>query len=231
MHKDQAEAILETFDGKVPNQLTFTFPDDDAYLTGCCHKCNIDEPTFDVSRYTLLQQALWSFYMMHEFSERCGLMNDHAYLLGTIQIEPSESDAQYIDMFKFYASPELMSFMFWEPFMKFVGAHCNSNVLCIYYRLPYFNVIRKNDPETFEDDIVKILKLLGDNGTYNWISQLLRVYDGSLQLSLSLSMTEYMIQSPKFALYIHCMNNKALVPENFHVGTLTYISNKKRKRQ
>jgi hypothetical protein len=133
MRNDQAAAIFETFDGKVPSQLTFTFPDDDDFLYNFyVAKCDIESNILDDTRYTLVQQALSSFYTIHKFLEDTGLDTDHAYLMGENQKEPYDSDAKYIDMIKCYASPELMSFMFWEPFMKFVGAHCNSNVLCIY---------------------------------------------------------------------------------------------------
>ena len=76
--------------------------------------------------------------------------------------------------------------------------------------------------------ILKILTYLGDNGTYNWICNLVdEVYDEKdfNFFEMTRSIMEYMIQSPQFAVFVLAVTNRHIVPKDIQIGTM------KRKRE
>ena len=227
--KMQAEAIFESFDGKVPSELTFTFPESiyPSYVKG-----EAQEENFACMRHTLVRQVFSTLYNIHAGICSFTAYNDEQnsgmtrFLMGDDDTCPGFiSDMTLrLEVIRTHLTDSMMSFMFWEPFMKFVGAHCNKNVFCIYYRLPHFY----GHPD-FERMIVKILTTLGDNGTYNWVCDLVHYQDENGDtdtLEMTKLMMKYMVQSPKFAVFFLAINHQEQVPKDIHIGTL-----RKRKRE
>ena len=62
---------------------------------------------------------------------------------------------------------------------------------------------------------------LGDNGTYNWICNLVNeVYDEKdfNFFEMTGSIMEYMIQSPQFAVFVLAVTNRHIVPKDIQIG-------------
>ena len=235
--KEQAEAIFESFDGKIPSELTFTWntftpnanPWDEKYrgrssesFVGWMYS------EFTPIRHMVIQQALFNLYSIHESLTSFDGTANNLWMMGDTE-DRSTSEYYLRNLLDFHLTNKMMAFMFYEPFMKFVGAHCNKNVFCIYYRIPLKYVW---DGYTcnrwFQKWILNILTYLGDNGTYNWICNLVdEVYDEKdfNFFEMTRSIMEYMIQSPQFAVFVLAVTNRHIVPKDIQIGTM------KRKRE
>ena len=227
----QAKAIFMTVNGKLPSELTFKWWNDEDQS----EKKFYNDTYWSTIRHLIVQQTLFNFYMIHESflqeeqdKTNTSLDKVNLWLLGQTNEEP-EIISHGWGIFNIYLTKIVCGFMFTVPFMQFVGAHCNTNVTCIYYRMP----IKVHTDSWINDDtlmakifqnwILKILTFLGDNGKYNWIVNLDKQADCGGFFKINQSMLDYMNYNQDFAVFLHALQNK----DKFeNVATMTF----KRKR-
>lgn len=227
----QAKAIFMTVNGKLPSELTFKWWNDEDQSEKF-----YDDTRWSTMRHLIVQQTLFNFYMIHksflqEQQDKTNTSLDkvNLWLMGQTDEEPKIISSGW-GIFNIYLTRIVCGFMFTVPFMQFVGAHCNTNVTCIYYRMPIkvdylIYDWEKHDmrAKIFRNWILKILVFLGDNGKYNWIVNLDKQADCGGSLKINQSILDYMNHNTKFAVFLHALQNK---DEFENVATMTF----KRKR-
>ena len=129
------------------------------------------------------------------------------------------------DRLEFRFSQQAINFMLMPHVMEFLGGICNDNIRFLYRFLPRMSMRNHNDPTRCNDDVVKVLRYLGDNGCYRWIDTL----DYHL-FPITKNMTEYFIQSPQFCQYVMLTFISQYRVENYDVATGKHVTRRVRRR-